>query len=315
MPFLTRPSRWFGQQTSTNEVPADAGAEQERLPLQTGKVRKRGSAVPPGEAAHAARAQRATELLPEQALEALRSATEPARRELLRHPLYDAVNTLPRLRNFMAIHVYAVWDFMCLTKRLQSDFTSMGPLWLPPKCPGLARFINGLVLGEESDLAPDGTVASHLQLYLAAMDEVGASTRSMRRFLSLLEYGAELEVALSAAEAPMPARAFVLRTLAWARQGTTVEVLSTFLYGREDLIPAMFSRLLPCWQQSLAARNFAYYIERHIELDGDDHGPAAERALAELCGVDHEAWHAACRAAERAIRARCEFWDAVLATL
>jgi len=138
-----------------------------------------------------------------------------------------------------------------------------------------------------------------------------------RRPLSpdVLDYAAEVEVALAAVDAPMPARVFVLRTLTCAQQASTVEVLAFFLYGREDLIPEMFSRLLPRWRESRSARTFAYYVERHIQLDGDEHGPAAERALAELCGDDERAWQAARRAAELAIRARLAFWNGALALL
>src|SRR4051812_36018148 len=91
---------------------------------------------------------------PELAFEELRSAIEPARARLVAHPLYDAVSSVPRLRQFMGVHVFPVWDFMCLAKRLQRDFTSMEPLWRPPAHPELARFINGVIHGEESDVGP-----------------------------------------------------------------------------------------------------------------------------------------------------------------
>jgi hypothetical protein len=296
------------------EPEPEPGAES--LALQTGKVLRRGAIAlpagarwPAGSGLYDAVEQRRT------GLAGLQEAIEPLRAQLVNHPIYDAVDTLPRLRRFMGIHVYAVWDFMCLVKRLQADFTSPGPLWRPPRYPTLARFINGLVLGEESDLDLTGGAASHVQIYLAAMDEVGAPTEPMRRFLSLLDYAAEVEVALSATDAPMPARIFVLRTLACAQQASTVEVLAFFLFGREDLIPEMFARLLPRWKASRSARSFTYYVERHIELDGEEHGPAALRALAELCGDDEHAWQAARRAAELAMRARLALWNASLALL
>jgi DUF3050 family protein len=248
-------------------------------------------------------------------LEALRAAVAPAREALLAHPIYDAVDTLVRLRRFMASHVYAVWDFMCLAKRLQRDLTSLQPLWRPPARPSLARFINGLVLGEESDVDPDGQAASHLELYISAMDEVGASTSPARAFLARLEQGEAVALSLAAAEAPPEARAFVMHTLETVERGTTVEVLAVFLFGREDLIPDMFSRLLPRWAESRSARRFAYYVARHIEVDGDDHGPAAQRALAELAEDDAEAWGAARRAAHAAIAARIALWDGVHANL
>jgi Protein of unknown function (DUF3050) len=252
---------------------------------------------------------------PDHAYADLRASIEPARRALVEHPIYEAVDSLPRLRAFMGAHVYAVWDFMCLAKRLQRDLTSMEPLWRPPPMPDMARFINGVVLGEESDDGPDREAISHCELYISAMEEVGAPTTSIRRFLGLIADGVDVEVALAAAAAPRAARAFVRRTLDYVMAGDTVEVLSAFLFGREDLIPDMFRRLLPRWRESRGAPRFTYYVERHIELDGDDHGPAARRALIQLAGREADAWRAARRIAEDAIAARVALWDRVHAEL
>ena len=113
--------------------------------------------------------------------------------------------TLARLRQFMAVHVFPVWDFMCLAKRLQRDFTSMDPLWRPPTRPALARFINGVIHGEESDVGPGGEPASHCELYVAAMDEVGAKTATFGHFLSLVTDGVPVESAMTMAHVPAEA--------------------------------------------------------------------------------------------------------------
>jgi hypothetical protein len=252
---------------------------------------------------------------PERAFDELRAAIEPSRRALVEHPIYAAIDTLPRLRTFMHAHVFAVWDFMCLAKRLQRDLTSMSPLWRPPAMPELARFINGVILGEESDDGPLHEAISHCELYIEAMEEVGASTDAIRRFLDLIAEGVEFEVALTAAGAPRPARAFVRRTLDYAFGGDTVEVLAAFLFGREDLIPDMFARIIPRWRATDDAPRFAFYVQRHIDLDGDDHGPAARRALMQLAGDDPACWRSARQVAEDAIAARIALWDRVHADL
>jgi len=59
--------------------------------------------------------------------------------------------------------------------------------------------------------------------------------------------------------------------------------LSGIFYGREDIIPEMFSRLrktvLSTKHDEDRLRHFIYYIERHIELDGDSHGPMGRELL------------------------------------
>ncbi len=254
------------------------------------------------------------ESAPSAPLESLRHALTEARAELVRHPVYHAVDSPEKLRLFMGWHVFAVWDFMSLAKRLQRDVTCVTLPWTPPASAAAARFVNEVVLSEESDVGPDGNPASHLELYVRAMEEVEADTAPIETFLRQIESGTELSDALVAARAPEGAAAFVGDTIDIAQNGTTVEVAAAFLFGREDVIPDMFERLLEHWSEDSVAW-FRYYLQRHIELDGDEHGPLAERLLADVAGTDPVAWKAAEEAATRAIRSRLRLWDDLVVAL
>ncbi len=236
-----------------------------------------------------------------------------ARRRLLDHPVYRRVDTIEKLRTFMQDHVFAVWDFMSLMKRLQQELTCVRVPWQCPSDAVMARFVNEIVLNEESDEGPDGVPMSHLQLYLAAMEEIGADTTVFARFDSLLRSGESPRAALIEARVPIHVQNFVLNTLEVAQTGRTIEVIAAFLYGREDVIPDMFQHLLTAWNgRRHLIRHFAYYLERHIALDGDDHGPAARRLLERAAGGDSGRWRAAGRAASRAIESRIDLWDGLL---
>jgi len=243
-----------------------------------------------------------------------REAPARARRRLLQHPLYAQVTHLPALRAFMSDHVFAVWDFMSQAKRLQQALTCTTLPWCPPADAEAARFINEIVLAEESDTCPDGRVRSHLELYLAAMDEVGACRRRIDAFLERLVAGDAYPAALERANVPAHVAAFVRTTLNTALHGSVVETAAAFLFGREDLIPEMFARLRPLWAADGAAPLFAYYLDRHIELDGDSHGPAARRLLDKLV-VDAASEAAAERAAVEALESRIALWEGVLERL
>lgn len=234
------------------------------------------------------------------------------RAQLFAHSLYARVDNLPRLRVFMESHAFAVWDFMCLLKRLQADLCPSTFPWTPPADVESARFINEIVLGEESDLDPDGKPAGHLDIYLAAMDEVRADASGFRSFLAMVSMGRSVDEALNGVRARKTVRDFVSTNIDMALNGTTVEVAAAFLHGREDPIPTMFTSLLGGLRsQRVEARGLAYYLERHIELDGDSHGPMGQRLLARLIGGDPQKALEAERAAARAISARIAFWTGI----
>jgi hypothetical protein len=205
---------------------------------------------------------------------------------------------------------------MSLVKRLQGEVTCQKLPWLPPTRIQVARFANEVVLGEESDLGPDGKPASHFELYLRAMDEIGADTGVIRGFVRKLAQGQRWEAALTGLGVAPGITDFVNDTLRCAIHGSVVEVASYFLFGREDVIPEMFKRLLYLWGNGKAeVPHFAYYLERHIELDGESHGPWAQEMLMALAAHNKNSWAQATCAAERAITSRIKLWDSVLAHL
>jgi Protein of unknown function (DUF3050) len=238
---------------------------------------------------------------------------------LLDHPVYAEVASVTDLRRFMEDHVFAVWDFMSLLKRLQQDLTCTKVPWFPADNARAARLINDIVIGEETDVDPDGSYVSHLDLYLRAMADVGASTRQFDTFRSLARVGTSVEAAMVRTGVPPHVQAFVTHTMTLAQSGSTEEVLAAFFYGREDIIPEMFSRL----QKTLAGarhdndslRHFIYYIERHIELDGDSHGPMGRELLEGLVADSPQKDERALRAACNSIKSRIELWNGTLSTL
>jgi Protein of unknown function (DUF3050) len=241
------------------------------------------------------------------------------RAALLEHPIYTQVASVADLRRFMEDHVFAVWDFMSLLKRLQQDMTCIRIPWFPSDNAKAARLINDIVIGEETDVGPDGSYVSHLALYLRAMRDIGASTRQFEKFRSLVFVGIPVEVSLTQIGAPPHVQAFVSHTMALANSGATEEVLAAFFYGREDIIPEMFRRLLDtlygAGHNNERLRNFIYYIDRHIELDGDSHGPKGRELLDDLVMNSPHARGRALRAASRSIKARIELWNGTLSKL
>jgi len=238
------------------------------------------------------------------------------RQQLERHPVFESLTNLLDLRRFMRAHVFAVWDFMSLLKRLQRDLTCTEIPWTPRRDALAARLINEIVLGEESDTGPDGEPTSHLELYLAAMREVGADTTEFEHFLELVANGIDAGDALHAVGAPEHVRAFVDHTLRVAAREPTPTVMASFFHGRENVIPQMFSALLQRW--NIAERQapmFVFYLKRHIEVDGESHGPMAQRLIERATADDPLRRDLVIHAAIDSIAARIALWDGVRESL
>lgn len=232
--------------------------------------------------------------------------------ELSAHPIFSEIDSLNVLRRFMEAHVFAVWDFMSLTKRLQQELTCTQLPWLPPKDPKAARLINEIVLGEESDDRLDKGHYSHFELYLDAMREVGASTARIERFVELQKEGVHYETALICVSAGEAESRFVRDTLNIALNAPAHSVAAAFLHGRESVIPRMFQQILDDWGITAnQAPTFRYYLERHIEVDSEDHGPAAESLLARLVDSDEQRKHQVYETAMAAVESRIALWDAL----
>src|SRR5689334_11350449 len=111
------------------------------------------------------------------------------RASLLDHPIYTHVASVGDLRRFMEDHVFAVWHFMALLKRLQQDMNFIRGPWVRTDKANAARLINDIDTGEETDVGPDGSYVSHLARYPRAMRDIGASTRQFEKFRSLVLVG------------------------------------------------------------------------------------------------------------------------------
>ena len=243
---------------------------------------------------------------------------ERLRKEVATHPVYAAVTDMNDLTVFMQHHIYSVWDFMSLVKYLQNKIAPAQTPWLPFGDAHVQRFINDIVLEEESDEGiplEDGTptYTSHFNLYRSAMEEVrtGSNTR-INEFIDKVTSDS-LETALRTIEIPSPAKEFMETTFDFIHSDKPHVSAAAFALGREHIIPEMFRALLDKMQISREeAEVFHYYLDRHIELDGDHHGPMSLRMLDLLCEGNEEKISEAEEAALHAIKARIEFWDGVL---
>ena len=218
----------------------------------------------------------------------------------------EVMNNIIELRRFMEKHIYVVWDFMCLLqnlKRLAYPNVSSS-LWVPPSISYESmRMLNEIILSEETDNTQDGkNFISHLDLYLQAMEEIGADTKNFKSFLESKNFTI----------IPEPVNEFVKNTFDIIHTNKIHMLASSFAYGREIIIPDMFMKIHVLLDNlDIEAPLFRYYLSRHIELDGEKHGPMSIRLVEELIGNDPIKRQEAEQARIQSLESREKLWTSL----
>ena len=230
------------------------------------------------------------------------------REEIVNHALYKKLNSVEDIAVMMEHHVYAVWDFMSLLKALQSLLTCTTSPWKPVGDGKIRQLVNSIVLEEESDVDKENNPLSHYEMYIDAMKQCGANTSAIESFVSNV----------STTNIPSVndgVDAFLKTTFDVIESNETHKIASAFTFGREDLIPDMFTAIVNEYNTENNLDKFVYYLERHIELDGGEHGPLALELISNLCGDDDDKWREVEETAIACLVARKKLWDSILAEL
>ena len=194
---------------------------------------------------------------------------------------------------------------MSLLKGLQIELTCTTLPWKPIGNTKIRRLINSIVLEEESDVDSAGNPSSHYEMYLDAMKECGANTNEIDKFVNSVSD-------LNLPKVNTAIDSFLATTFDILNSGEAHKIAAAFTFGREDLIPDMFTAIVNDLSKEHKLDKFIYYLERHIELDGGEHGPLALELISNLCEGDKQKWKEVEETAIACLVARKELWDLVL---
>lgn len=244
-------------------------------------------------------------------IEQIQRAIEPLKQQIINHKVYSAIKNADDLKIFMSYHVYAVWDFMSLLKTLQNNLTCTTVPWFPKGLADTRYLINEIVIGEESDIDHQGVRKSHFELYLEAMEQCGADTTQIQKFIDVLKDTNNFNLAYEASGTPIEASSFVDYTFYIISSNKEWLQAAIFTFGREDLIPNMFVSIVNDIHESFSTdiSIFKYYLERHIEIDGEHHSHLAMQMMVNLCGENIDMWKEVELATIESLQKRINLWD------
>ncbi|PCJ57358.1 MAG: heme oxygenase [Planctomycetota bacterium] len=235
----------------------------------------------------------------------------PYRDKLKNHDLYSNIKDIFDLRIFMEAHVFAVWDFMSLIKALQIKLTCISLPWKPSGNRFATRLINEIVLVEESDFNQEQLTMSHFEMYLEAMAEAGADTSKIEIFLHNINSNLPSSVELKNKDMPQPLKDFVGFSFDIIKKDDVSLIASVFAFGREVIIPEMFIEIVEKIKLNSDVKidKFIFYLQRHIQIDGDVHNDMALNLVKDLCADDKHKLNQALIISKEAMEKRISLWD------
>ena len=244
-------------------------------------------------------------------LESNKKKLNDLKHKITAHPLFANKLERKHICKFMESHIFAVWGFMSILKSLHKMITPNKLPWMPNKNTknGLVNFVNEIILCEESDFVEGIGYISHFEIYLLAMKNMGARTDQLDRLTSRMSEKGYHEKHLDDLNASDEVKNFLKHDLEVSMNGTLPEIVGAFTLGREKVIPNMFGYILPAIRKTSASSFLITYLERHIDIDGDRHGPLSMKLLSASC--DKNQLPLAYETAIESLELRLLVWDKI----
>jgi len=234
------------------------------------------------------------------------------KKRINKHPLFKNNLNENELKLFMEAHVFAVWGFMSLLKKIQKKITPQNIPWMPNinTKNGLANFVNEIILGEESDYIDGIGYISHFEIYLLAMKNINANTNELKKFMKLMNNSNNIVSNLNKINIHKEVKDFLKHDLRIATSGSLAQLVGVFTLGREKVIPNMFKYILQSLNDDEKIEYLKSYLERHISVDGERHGPLSLSLLNSVCN-NPKSMCTAYSSAVTSLELRIKVWDRV----
>lgn len=246
-------------------------------------------------------------------IEQIKEIIRPYRERLLCHEIYNNLESIDYLRNFLENQSFIVWNFIGLVKVLQHHLTCLEVPWVPSEHPNLRRTINQIVLEEESGIALHGTSLSHLEFFIRGMSKMGAKTNQIDLLLALIKKGDTLEECLEQLCISPALKSYLAYSFNVIRTKELHKIAGILAFSNIHLMPDFFHELYE--NPNLPKENIStlqFYFRRKQELEKNEYKIRSYQLVSELCGKDKEKWNNVRQVSINSLKHRIILWDAML---
>ncbi len=227
------------------------------------------------------------------------------------HKIYERMNDEASLKHFVESHIVCVWIYNYLLRDLHKEVAQN----LQPLSSGeqkeATRLIAELILEEEVEEQEDGSLMSHMEIYLESMQDLGADVGPIMSFLDMLESGISLADAIDKAGFPEAAQHY-LQKLSECFLLPLHQRAAVLFYEGEPYIPDSFLTKLGNMSANIKVSRLLDYFERHIEGLKRPGFSAIGRIVELFCGDDEVLNLEAEARAESVMKLRHELWSSLL---
>ncbi len=224
------------------------------------------------------------------------------------HKLYKKIQDETALRIFVEHHILCVWGYGFLLRNLYQDLVGrIVPLASHPQKEA-QKLIAGIMIEEEFEEQADGSLSSHLELYLEAMQLIGADMGPTMSLFDMFENGQSWKIGLQQSHFPSLAARYARCILSFAERPLH-ERAAILFYEGEPFIPDNF--LCQLAHLGPASEGLIEYFEHHIEGLKKPGFSASGRLVELFCGDDVQLNDEAEKAAELIMNLRIELWNEI----
>ncbi len=246
-------------------------------------------------------------------IESFLQTVQPLRKQIVHHDIFQQLDSLEHLQLFMESHAFVVWEDLSIVRAFQKSKNKDFVPWALRENAAQMRSLYATLLLAEADLDMEGKPQNHLDLYIQAMEEVGANTSKIGLLMRYLEQGVPWVDAVSSLRINPRYKEGIIHLLRHLELAEAHHLYALFGFARLHQIPPLLeaTALDLAEQHPEHVATFVYYLEQARQYMCLQEDVLMAQMLTEQCGQDKEKWDSCTRLVAEVLQWRIKVLDSI----